>query len=91
MSYNVRINGSGEFLFCGVDDNPGNYADFYTNYEEALCEVLPDVREDCAARGYDDSQTARVVSHYEIAFSNWQGKWRFPQFDECDDIGKACG
>mgnify|MGYP003589740509 CR=1 FL=1 len=63
------------YLHCSVDDQVSNYIDDYSSSEECLDDIRDSIVEDCKGRGYSESETESVVSHYEIKFSNYDGEW----------------
>lgn len=72
----ARINnGRDSYLRCDVDDQASNYADDYSSSEECLSDIREEIIADCQGRGYSEAETDKVVGHYEIVFSNYDGDW----------------
>lgn len=70
----VRINnGKNSYLYCSVSDNASDWSDAYDSSEECYEDIREDIIDSCKQRGYTDTETKTVLSHYEIYLSNWGG------------------
>lgn len=73
----ARINnGKDSYLYCSVDCEVSNYRDSYNSSEECFNEIKSDIISDCEFRNYSESETNKVLDHYEILLNNANGEWK---------------
>lgn len=65
----TRINYNNGFLYCSLTDNPADYS--IIDSDELYDVYKDDIYAECQERGYNEYETAAVMSHYEIRFKNY--------------------
>jgi hypothetical protein len=72
---NIGTRNNPHYLYPSIESNPHHYCELYDSAEECLEDIKPNVLFHCKELGYTEDQTEKMLSHYEITFKNWDGKW----------------
>ncbi len=73
----AKINtGSDNYLYCSVDPEVNNYLELYNSWQDCFDAIKPDIIFECEIRGYNESETNKVLEHYQIVFANHNGEWK---------------
>jgi hypothetical protein len=69
-----RINDNGDYLYCSVDIEI-SFEEYYSSCEDYFNEHKDDILKSCAELEYDEYQTEKVLSHYQIHWGNSPVTW----------------
>lgn len=71
-----RIKTSDGYLYCDVNINASDNAEYYDDANDYFLDLVDDIEIECECRGYSERETEMVKDHYSIIINNANVEWR---------------